>query len=131
MTATPKLVSTAYDVAVAELLRLGHELHATPSRKFDLAQMRVLLAAMGNPERRFPSVLIAGTNGKGSTAATLHSILRAAGYRAALYTSPHLVQVNERIRIGEEQISDPEFAEIYQRVEETAGQMVARAELPW
>src|SRR5207237_8051586 len=74
---------------------------------------------------------IAGTNGKGSTAATLHSILRAAGYRAALYTSPHLVQVNERIRIGEEQISDPEFAEIYQRVEETAGQMVARAELPW
>src|SRR5438132_4714563 len=109
-------MDSSYQIAVERMYALGHELAQTLSHKFDLAQMRVLLAAMGNPERRFPSVLIAGTNGKGSTAATLHSILRAAGYRAALYTSPHLVQVNERIRIGEEQISDPEFAEIYQRV---------------
>lgn len=65
---------------------LGHELAQTPSHKFDLAHMRVLLAALGNPEKRFPSVLIAGTNGKGSTAATLASILQASGLRSGLYT---------------------------------------------
>ena len=61
--------------------------------------MRALCAALGDPQTKFPSVLIAGTNGKGSTAATLASILDAAGNRTALYTSPHLVRVNERIRI--------------------------------
>ena len=55
----PVAAQNAYDVSVAELLKLGHELHATPSQKFDLAHMRVLLEAMGRPERRFPSVLIA------------------------------------------------------------------------
>ena len=127
----PVAAKNAYDAAVADLLRLGHELHATPSHKFDLAHMRTLLAALGNPERRFPSLLIAGTNGKGSTAAILHSILCAAGYRAALYTSPHLVRVNERIRINADPISDPEFTEIHQRVEEIASQLVARGDLPW
>jgi dihydrofolate synthase/folylpolyglutamate synthase len=127
----PVATKNAYEQAVADLLRLGHELHATPSHKFDLAHMRALLAALGNPERRFPSLLIAGTNGKGSTAAVLHSILCAAGYRAALYTSPHLVRVNERIRINHDQISDSEFAEIHQRVEEIASQLVARGDLPW
>jgi dihydrofolate synthase/folylpolyglutamate synthase len=62
--------------------------------------MRALAAALGDPQHKFPSVLIAGTNGKGSTAATLASILTAAGYRTALYTSPHLVRVNERIQIS-------------------------------
>jgi dihydrofolate synthase / folylpolyglutamate synthase len=127
----PVATNSAYEGAVADLLRLGHELHATPAHKFDLAHMRTLLAALGNPERRFPSLLIAGTNGKGSTAAILYSILCAAGYRAALYTSPHLVRVNERIRINHDQISDPEFAEIHQRVEEIASQLVARGNLPW
>ena len=61
----------SYDTAVASMFALGHELAHTPSNKFDLAHMRVLLAAMHNPEQKFPSVLIAGTNGKGSTAATL------------------------------------------------------------
>lgn len=129
--AMPVATNNPYDLAVADLLRLGHELHAAPSHKFDLAHMRALLAALGNPERRFPSVLIAGTNGKGSTAATLHSILCAAGYRAALYTSPHLLRVNERIRINHDLISDPEFAEIHQRVEEVAARLVAQGELPW
>ena len=64
----------SYETAVARMFALGHELAQTPSRKFDLAHMRVLLRAMNHPERRFPSVLIAGTNGKGSTAATLASI---------------------------------------------------------
>ncbi|HEY0593937.1 MAG TPA: folylpolyglutamate synthase/dihydrofolate synthase family protein [Thermoanaerobaculia bacterium] len=61
-----------------------------------LGRMRMFLRAAGNPHRRFPSVLVAGTNGKGSTAATLASILTAAGYRTALYTSPHLVSIRER-----------------------------------
>src|SRR5690348_7700521 len=93
--------------------------------------MRVLLAALDHPEQRFPSVLIAGTNGKGSTAATLASILGAAGYRTALYTSPHLVRLNERIRIHGEEIGDAEFAAIHSRVEEIANRLVAAGELPW
>ena len=122
---------TAYDIAVSELLTLGHELAHTPSHKFDLLNMRALLEVLGHPERRFASVLIAGTNGKGSTAATLHSILGAAGFRSGLYTSPHLIQVNERIRIGEELISDPEFAEMHARVEQAAQALLAQGKLPW
>ena len=86
---------------------VGHELGT--NRKFDLDHMRVLADALGHPERRFASILIAGTNGKGSTAATLASILQTAGHRTGLYTSPHLRCINERIRVNGEQISDPEF----------------------
>ena len=71
----------SYETAVASMFALGHELANTPSHKFDLAHMRVLLRALDHPERTFPSVLIAGTNGKGSTAATLASILRASGLK--------------------------------------------------
>ena len=99
-----------YESAVDALYELGHELAGTPSHKFDLAHMRALLEAAGHPERRFASVLIAGTNGKGSTAATLASILHTAGYKTALYTSPHLVRINERIRIDGKAIGDAEFA---------------------
>src|SRR5579863_4345558 len=98
----------SYEIAVARMFALGHEL-ATPARKFDLAHMRVLLEALGHPERRFPAVLIAGTNGKGSTAATLASILHASGLRAGLYTSPHLIRINERLRINVEEIGNEEF----------------------
>src|SRR5579885_1967250 len=62
--------------------------------------MRAALALRGHPERRFPALHIAGTNGKGSTAAMLEAILRAAGWRTGLYTSPHLVDFAERIRAG-------------------------------
>ncbi|MBV8475209.1 MAG: bifunctional folylpolyglutamate synthase/dihydrofolate synthase, partial [Acidobacteria bacterium] len=74
----------SYERAVARIYALGHELAQTPSHKFDLAHMRVLLAALGEPHKRFPGVLIAGTNGKGSTAATLAAIGNAAGLRVAL-----------------------------------------------
>src|SRR3954470_13202271 len=74
---------------------------------YDLGRMRRLLAALGNPERAFLSLHIAGTKGKGSTAHLAEAILRAAGHRTGLYTSPHLVDMRERIRrngvpIGEE-----------------------------
>jgi dihydrofolate synthase/folylpolyglutamate synthase len=93
--------------------------------------MRVLLAALGNPEQRFPSVLIAGTNGKGSTAATLASILQAAGLKTGLYTSPHLVHINERIRINSTAISDDDFALIHDVVGRTAERLVIEGDLPW
>jgi dihydrofolate synthase/folylpolyglutamate synthase len=121
----------SYPESVSRLLELGHELHRTPSHKFDLAHMRVFMEALGNPERRFPAVLIAGTNGKGSTAATLSSILRAAGYRTGLYTSPHLVRINERIRLDGTPIDDDLFAAVYEHVEEVAQKLVAEGKLPW
>src|SRR6202789_4420810 len=110
---------------------LGHELSQTPSHKFDLAHMRVLLGALNHPERRFPGLLIAGTNGKGSTAATLASILQASGLRTGLYTSPHLVRINERIRINDTEISDDDFASLHDVVDCTAERLVEDGELPW
>jgi len=113
------------------MFALGHELAQTAPHKFDLAHMRVLLEAMDHPERRFPSVLIAGTNGKGSTAATLASILRASGLKTGLYTSPHLVRINERIQLDGEAISDEDFAALQESVEGIADGLVKRGDLPW
>src|SRR2546429_9666537 len=110
----------SYETAVARIYALGHELAQMPSPKFDLDHMRVLLRALDYPERRFPSVLIAGTNGKGSTAATLASILKASGLRNGLYTSPHLLRINERIRVNEEQMSDDELALLHDMIDRTA-----------
>jgi dihydrofolate synthase/folylpolyglutamate synthase len=121
----------SYQTALARMYALGHELAQTPSHKFDLAHMRVLLAALENPERRFPSVLIAGTNGKGSTAATLALILQASGVRTGLYTSPHLLRINERIRINGEDIPDDRFALLHDMVERTAERLIEDGELPW
>src|ERR1700682_963662 len=110
---------------------LGHELAQTPAHKFDLAHRRVLLAALGHPENRFPTGVVAGTNGKGSTAATLASILQASGLKTGLYTSPHLVCINERIRINSEAISDDDFAMIHDVVDRTAERLVGEGDLPW
>src|SRR5882757_8214803 len=124
----------SYAAAVDHLYALGHELAPTPTsappRQFDLAHMRVLAAALGDPQTTFPSVLIAGTNGKGSTAATLASILTAAGYRTGLYTSPHLIRVNERVQINGNQIPDEDFAQLYFQVDETARRLVEAGHLP-
>jgi len=125
------MAETAYETAVARMYALGHELAHTPAHKFDLAHMRVLLSALNHPEKRFPSVLIAGTNGKGSTAATLASILAGAGIRTGLYTSPHLVRINERIRIDGSTISDDNFALLHDLVDRTAERLVEEVELPW
>jgi dihydrofolate synthase / folylpolyglutamate synthase len=113
------------------MFALGHELSQTPTHKFDLEHMRVLLRRMNHPERCFPSVLIAGTNGKGSTAATLASILRASGLKTGLYTSPHLVRINERIRVNGKTISDSDFAELHCDVDQVAEMLIEEATLPW
>jgi dihydrofolate synthase / folylpolyglutamate synthase len=121
----------SYEAAIARMFALGHELAQTPAHKFDLAHMRVLLEALEHPEQKFPAVLIAGTNGKGSTAATLASILQASGYKTGLYTSPHLVRINERIRVNGAAIADDDFALIHDLVDRTAERLVTEAELPW
>ena len=121
----------AYQTAVQELYQLGHELHQNASYKFDLKHMRVLSAALDSPHTRFRSVLVAGTNGKGSTAATLASIVSTAGYRTGLYTSPHLVRINERIQIDGDAISDADFAAGYECVHAVAAELVASGRLPW
>src|SRR5713101_10014116 len=120
-----------YETAVAQMYALGHELAQAPLHKFDLAHMRVLLAALGHPENRFPTVLVAGTNGKGSTAATLASILQASGLKTGLYTSPHLVRINERIRLDGKPIGDDDFALLHDVVDRTAERLVGEGDLPW
>ena len=133
-----------YTEAVDRLQALGAELHTAPGqprRKFELAQMRTLIAALGDPQQHFRAVLIAGTNGKGSTASTLASILAASGLRTGLYTSPHLVRVNERIRILERapelrlsvndtQIPDDDFSRHLEAVIHAAERLVSEGKLP-
>ncbi len=117
----------SYAAALEQLNSLVSELYSGTGharRKFSLDEIRVLVEPLGHPERRFPSVLIAGTNGKGSTAATLASILTASGLRTGLYTSPHLTRINERIRIDRAEIQDDAFAESYFRVHDAAQQLV-------
>jgi dihydrofolate synthase/folylpolyglutamate synthase len=75
---------------------------------FDLSRVERILEAVGSPHRHFRSVHVAGTKGKGSTAAMIESCLRTAGYRTALYTSPHLHTFRERIRVGGEKIGRDE-----------------------
>jgi dihydrofolate synthase/folylpolyglutamate synthase len=120
----------SYSSAVECLHKLGHELPQLPARKFDLEHVRVLCRALADPQCDFPCVLIAGTNGKGSTAATLASILRVSSLRVGLYTSPHLLRVNERIRLDGQPIDDESFAAVYDRVSSTASRLVANSELP-
>src|SRR5271168_1781506 len=123
----------SYASALDRLYALGQELHTVPGkprRKFELAHMSTLMAALGNPERSFTSVLVAGTNGKGSTSSTLASILVRAGYRTGLYTSPHLSRVNERIQVNGAAIEDDDFATLFSHVEEIASTLVRDGRLP-
>ncbi len=93
-----------YREAVARLLALHGGEHA--GMRPGLERIEALLSALGNPERRYAIVQVGGTNGKGSVAATLAVILRAAGRRVGLYTSPHLVSFRERIRVDSEAIGE-------------------------
>src|SRR2546423_21932 len=115
-----------FEQTLSYLLSLGHE---TLTIKLGLENTETLLAALGDPQKQFPAVQIAGTNGKGSTAAFLDSICRASGIRAGLFTSPHLVSITERIKIGGGQISENQFAHFTCIVRETAEELVARGNL--
>ncbi len=121
-----------YDDAVRYLLSLGREL-ASPQHarvaKFNLANIGILAERLGHPERTYPSVHVAGTNGKGSTAAMLASILSAAGLRTGLYTSPHLKRINERIRLGGREITDEEFAAAFDRIRAAIEELLANGSL--
>ncbi|MDQ3329458.1 MAG: bifunctional folylpolyglutamate synthase/dihydrofolate synthase [Planctomycetota bacterium] len=109
----------SYDDAVAYLLgRINYERNPSLAERqaFRLDRMRRLLAALGDPQERIPAVHIAGTKGKGSVAMMTAAALTAAGLRTGLYTSPHLVRFEERMRVDGETPSPAEFADLTSRV---------------
>ena len=112
--------------SVKYLLSLGHE---TMAMKLGLKNTETLLAALGNPQKNFLKVQIAGTNGKGSTAAFLDSICRSARIKTGLFTSPHLISITERIKIEDIDISENKFAKLTEEVKRTAEKLVEEARL--
>jgi dihydrofolate synthase/folylpolyglutamate synthase len=109
------------------LYSLGHE---TLAMKLGLDSIAALCTALGNPQHNYRVVHIAGTNGKGSTAAMTEAIALAAGHRVGLYTSPHLVEITERIRVNGVDISPAEFARLATQVRAVCEQLVASKTLP-
>jgi dihydrofolate synthase / folylpolyglutamate synthase len=108
----------SYPDSVRYLYSLGNELKA--GAKFGLERMRILLSELGHPERGQRFVHVAGTNGKGSTCAIVAKILRHAGFRTGLYTSPHLVEPTERIQIDGTPVTPNEFAQAFEIVHSAA-----------
>jgi len=115
-----------YSEALKYLYSLGHEVLAA---KFGLESISLLLEKLGHPDRAYRSVVVAGTNGKGSTAAMIESIARAAGHRTSLLTSPHLVQISERIQSDGREISEIDFARLASTVRTAGEALVAEARL--
>jgi len=121
-----------YTAAVNYLLSLGRELAAptqAAAAKFNLENIAVLDQRLGRPSRAYPSAHIAGTNGKGSTAAFLESALRHAGLKTGLNTSPHLEKINERIRVDGREISDDAFAEVFTKLHNSIEKLLATGKL--
>jgi dihydrofolate synthase/folylpolyglutamate synthase len=112
----------SYPDSVRYLYALGNELKV--GAKWGLERMQALLRELGNPERSLRIVHVAGTNGKGSTCAMIASACQTAGLRTGLYTSPHLVRPTERIRINGNEVSEQQFADLFERVHKTAEAMV-------
>jgi len=112
----------SYPESVRYLYSLGNELKV--GAKFGLERMHALLAALGNPERGQRFVHVAGTNGKGSTCAMLANSLRAAGLTTGLYTSPHLLEPTERIKINGESVSEAEFLVAFEQVHAAAEELL-------
>jgi dihydrofolate synthase/folylpolyglutamate synthase len=110
-----------YEDAVAYLYGLGNEVTAM---KLGLESVALLLARLGDPHRRFPSAIVAGTNGKGSVSCMLEAVARTAGLTTGLYTSPHLTSVEERVRVAGRQIPRERFAELAWRVRDAAEALV-------
>jgi len=90
-----------------------------------LERIRTLLKALGTPQEKVPGIIIAGTNGKGSVAAAVSSILSAEGYRVGLYTSPHLINITERIKINDTQISETELSDIILEIKTAAEKVLS------
>jgi dihydrofolate synthase/folylpolyglutamate synthase len=121
-----------FQESVRYLFSLGRELAAptqAAAAKFDLENITILAKSLGHPEQKYPSIHIAGTNGKGSTAAFMEAIFRQAGYRTGLYTSPHLERINERIRVNGDEISDASFASAFTLIHGTIEQLLSDGRL--
>jgi len=97
--------------------------------KFGLANVRVVLKAIGQPHRAYPSVLVAGTNGKGSVCAMLASILQSHGFRVGLYTSPHLVSILERIKVQGRPIPRQSFCQAITLLKGVIDQLIGQGKL--
>ncbi|MFZ2055463.1 MAG: folylpolyglutamate synthase/dihydrofolate synthase family protein [Candidatus Aminicenantales bacterium] len=97
--------------------------------KFGLDNVRTVLTALGQPQLAYPAVLVAGTNGKGSVCAMLTAALSRHGFRTGLYTSPHLIKVEERIRIGDVPISGRVFCRLLGRLKAVIGDLIDAGKL--
>ena len=115
-----------YPETVEYLYALGNEIRTF---KFGLEAITLVLAELGNPQEAFRSVHVAGTNGKGSTCAMIESGLRASGSTTGLYTSPHLIQPTERIRIGGHDVTAQGFAEAFERVHAANERLLSEGKL--
>ncbi len=116
-----------YNECLQYLTGLGQELHG---RKFDLETISGMLSELGSPQECYGTAIVAGTNGKGSTCAMLASILQHASHSTGLFTSPHLMRVNERIRVNGREIPDEEFARAFSQVAAVVERMVGAKTLP-
>jgi dihydrofolate synthase / folylpolyglutamate synthase len=115
-----------YPSSVSYLYALGNEVK---SIKLGLDRVRAVLVRLGHPERACQFVHVAGTNGKGSTCAMIESALRHAGVRTGLYTSPHLVDPTERVRIAGEQVTPAAFSDAFDELHACAERMMAAGEI--
>ena len=115
-----------YNECLKYLADLGQELLGL---KFSLKAVFQVLSELGRPHERYDTAIVAGTNGKGSTCAMLASILQHAGYSTGLYTSPHLVRVNERMRVNGREVSDADFAIAFTDVAAAVTRLLSRKEL--
>jgi len=123
-----------YAAAQRYLVSLGNEIRVSHFdsvhvAKLGLENITTLLKEMGRPQDAYPSVLVAGTNGKGSVAAMLEAVLRASGLRTGLYTSPHLVEIVERIHVGGKPISPEEFTGLFNALRTQVESLLAQGRL--
>lgn len=93
--------------------------------KYGIERMERLARALGHPERNYPIIHIAGTNGKGSTCASIEAIYREAGFRTGLYTSPHLIRLNERVQVGRVPIEDAKVVNLTRELIEVGNALEA------
>jgi len=110
--------------------RINYEVRSAAATDLKLERMRALLRLLGDPQDRLRIVHVTGTKGKGSVSAMLDAMLRAAGYRVGLFTSPHLERVEERFQVNRASISEPEFCTLMEEVAEAVQVLDKSAEWP-